>query len=159
MAKKSFKNNPVLQFISVEQPEHMYSEDNHECIDTIDTKDTIDSKGSEYTTYEQYSPNHTDMMEHMYTPKHTDTPVHTVPLSSPECTDTLSYTYTPDIQHREIKSKRLTLLLKPSLFENMSKIATIKRTSVNEAINKAVEEYIQRRTDVIEKYNLVFDDE
>ena len=40
----------------------------------------------------------------------------------------------------ELKSKRLNLLLKPSIFTGLDKIRTMQRVSFNEAVNKALQD-------------------
>ena len=59
----------------------------------------------------------------------------------------------------ERKSKRLNLLLKPSLFEDLRKIAQLQRTSVNDLINTVLEAYRGEHTEDIEKYKAVFESE
>ena len=56
----------------------------------------------------------------------------------------------------ELKSKRLNLLLKPSIFIGIDKIATMQRLSVNEVINQVLGEYAEAHSDLIAKYNDVF---
>jgi len=46
----------------------------------------------------------------------------------------------------EAKSKRFNMLIKPSVFENLKKISENNGTSVNDLINKIVEEYISSDT-------------
>ena len=57
----------------------------------------------------------------------------------------------------ETKSKRLNLLIQPSLLEDISKIATMNKDSVNNLINKALADYRDLHRDTIEKYNKVFE--
>lgn len=104
--KKSFKENPALQFIST-------------------TKSKI------YTENTQYTDN-------------------TGNAGNTQNTYTLN---------TEVKSKRLNLLLKPSLFEKISKIATVDRTSVNDIVNRALEQYAQQKSDAIERYNSFYENE
>ena len=52
----------------------------------------------------------------------------------------------------ERKSKRLNLLLKPSLFEDLRKIAKVHDTSVNDLINTVLEAYTGDHAEDIEKY-------
>ena len=58
----------------------------------------------------------------------------------------------------ELKSKRLNLLLKPSIFTGVDKIATMRRVSFNEAVNQALSEYVEAHADLIAKYDDVFND-
>lgn len=59
----------------------------------------------------------------------------------------------------ETKSKRLNLLMLPSTCEDLTKIAAMKRTSVNDLINSISKDYITANQDLIEKYNKVFGEE
>lgn len=56
----------------------------------------------------------------------------------------------------ETKSKRLNLLVKPSIYEDLEKIATMKQTSVNDLINRVLEDYNDKEKDLIDTYNNVF---
>lgn len=58
--------------------------------------------------------------------------------------------------HKEVKSKRLNLLLQPSVFEDLSKIAHMKQTSVNNLINSILRDYRENESKSIEKYNTIF---
>lgn len=58
----------------------------------------------------------------------------------------------------ELKSKRLNLLLLPSIFTGIKKIATMQRLSVNEVINQALGEYVEAHADLITKHDEVFTD-
>ena len=58
----------------------------------------------------------------------------------------------------ETKTKRLNLLMLPSVCEDISKIAAMKRSSVNELINIVLQQYITDNQDLIKKYDDVFDD-
>lgn len=57
---------------------------------------------------------------------------------------------------REIKSKRLNLLIKPTLYKNVEKIATMERISTNELINRVLEQYTVEQAELITKYNETF---
>lgn len=57
----------------------------------------------------------------------------------------------------ELKSKRVNLLIKPSIYEDTAKIATMKRVSVNELINIALEAYAADHKELITKYDMTFD--
>lgn len=59
----------------------------------------------------------------------------------------------------ETKSKRLNLLILPSVGEDMTKIAAMKRTSVNDLINSLLKGYVESNQDLIKKYNDVFGEE
>jgi hypothetical protein len=56
----------------------------------------------------------------------------------------------------ERKSKRLNLLLQPSVMEKVEKIATMKRTSVNDLINTLLKELISRERETLSRYEEVF---
>lgn len=57
---------------------------------------------------------------------------------------------------QQTKSKRLNLLLRPALLEDLKKIAAMKQTSVNNLINTVLGEYAEQEAEQIEKYNSVF---
>ena len=57
---------------------------------------------------------------------------------------------------REIKSKRLNLLIKPTLYKNIEKVATMERISTNELINRVLEQYSKDKSELIAKYNETF---
>jgi hypothetical protein len=59
---------------------------------------------------------------------------------------------------KETKSKRLNLLLQPSVFEDVTKIAHMKRTSANDLINAILKDYAEREAETIMKYDEVFGD-
>lgn len=59
----------------------------------------------------------------------------------------------------ETKSKRYNLLLKPSLHEDLEKIATMQRISVNEAVNRALKAYRDTHSDLIDKFDKTFTEE
>lgn len=58
---------------------------------------------------------------------------------------------------KETKSKRLNLLIQPSVIEDLNKIATMQKDSVNNLINSALIEYRDAHKNLIEKYNKVFE--
>lgn len=129
--RKNFKNNPVLQFISTEHIEHEDYVDYNDHIDNLQDTD-IDVKT-----------NHTEHMKDTYV-THNKMDQNSIPNNP---------------SSKEIKNKRLTVLLKPSIFENAAKLSGLKRTSVNNTINKALEEYIQKHEDILKKYDILFGDE
>ena len=57
---------------------------------------------------------------------------------------------------QQTKSKRLNLLLRPALLEDLKKIAAMRQTSVNDLINTVLAEFTEHETDQIEKYDSVF---
>lgn len=101
MAKKSFKNNPALQFISIDKDEEVEV-----------NKEKISYSNKEQKSYD-----------------------------------------------KEVKSKRFPLTMKPSLYIELSKIASIQRMSVNSCINMVLDEYIKSHIHYIEKYDSVFGEE
>ena len=58
---------------------------------------------------------------------------------------------------KEAKSKRLNLLLQPSLMEDLGKIAMVKKDSVNNLINTVLTTYRDENTEAIDKYNKFFE--
>jgi hypothetical protein len=54
---------------------------------------------------------------------------------------------------KELKRKRLNLLLLPSLYRDMEKIAYVKGVSVNEIIGKALAEYRENEKRDLGKYD------
>ena len=99
--KKSFKENPALQFISSSAVNNTQ--------DTLNTYDTHDKQQSENLGGK-----------------------------------------------KERKSKRLNLLLQPSMLEDLSKIAYMKQTSVNDLINTIIKDYSSEHADVVSWYNQIF---
>lgn len=57
---------------------------------------------------------------------------------------------------RETKSKRLNLVIRPSLYQSIEKIAYMKQNSPNDQISKCLEEYVEKNKDLIEKYDDIF---
>ena len=64
----------------------------------------------------------------------------------------------PQPEGVELKSKRLNLLLKPSIFTGLDKIRTMQRVSFNEAVNQALSEYVAAHADLIARYDDTFKD-
>ena len=58
----------------------------------------------------------------------------------------------------ETKSKRLNLLIKPSTYDSLDKIAYARRESVNGIINGLIEKYIEENVSDVSRYNTFFDD-
>lgn len=62
-------------------------------------------------------------------------------------------------EHRkETKSKRFSLLLRPSILTALSKIARMENNSSTDIINTVLEDYIQTQSALIEKYDALFDE-
>lgn len=57
---------------------------------------------------------------------------------------------------KETKTKHLHLLFKPSIVEDINKIAFMEKTSLNSLISDVLEAYIGEHKEQIEKYNSVF---
>lgn len=60
------------------------------------------------------------------------------------------------VSKEETKSKRLNLLMFPSVCEDIAKIATMKRSSTNDLIHSILQEYIKDNQELIRKYEDVF---
>lgn len=76
-------------------------------------------------------------------------------------TDNAQYTHNTDNTQcahctEETKSKRLNLLIYPSLLDNLKKIATMKQSSVNDLINEVLKEYTDQQAETIRRYNETF---
>ncbi|EEG30595.1 hypothetical protein CLOSTMETH_01808 [[Clostridium] methylpentosum DSM 5476] len=54
---------------------------------------------------------------------------------------------------QETKSKRLNLLIQPSLHQELTKIAYVQRVSLNELILRASREYAAAHQDAVRKYD------
>jgi hypothetical protein len=57
-----------------------------------------------------------------------------------------------DKNGRELKRKRFNLLLLPSLFEDIKKIAYFEKSTLNETVNRALELYRDTKRDILAKY-------
>ena len=53
----------------------------------------------------------------------------------------------------ETKSKRFSVLIRPSTAEALAKIAFAKKTSVNDIINTLAEDYVITNTAALQKYD------
>ena len=60
---------------------------------------------------------------------------------------------------KELKTKRLNLLVKPSVHERIEKIAVMQRKSVNELVNNVLEAYAEDKADLVAKYDSTFKEE
>ncbi|NTW84338.1 MAG: hypothetical protein HGB36_13430 [Chlorobiaceae bacterium] len=58
----------------------------------------------------------------------------------------------------EPKSKRLNLLIRPSLMNDFKKIAYMRHLSINGLINKLIAEYVSKHAALVEEYDSVFKD-
>ena len=64
--------------------------------------------------------------------------------------------YNRTSQNREAKSKRAQILVRPSVYEIMNKIAAMRRMSFNGLVNDIFEEYIVENEDLVQKYENFF---
>ena len=64
--------------------------------------------------------------------------------------------YQQDSDKNETKSKRLNLLIQPSLSKDIGKIATLRQISSNELIVRVLREFVDNQNDEIKKYDEVF---
>lgn len=119
MAKKSFKENPALTFISVGQPE-------------FETK-------SEHTDTDVYTDNNTQTQRHTDTSNDAHTQLHTDTENTSEQKGSVLFS-----GKKENKSRRLQLLLRPSTHARLQKIAKTYQTSTNEVINEILEDYLSK---------------
>ena len=136
MTKKSFKeNNPARHYIDT----NAYSQEN-----TNSMEDAHEAHNTDITLYT----NITDT---------TDTTDNTNNTYEADNTYKTENTYNTDnMKRNERKTKRLNLLLEPTVFDNLSKIAVMKRTSVNNLINNVLKDYSVSNSDLISKYNEIF---
>ncbi|MEI6847943.1 MAG: hypothetical protein WCK32_07905 [Chlorobiaceae bacterium] len=56
----------------------------------------------------------------------------------------------------ETKSKRLNLLIRPTLLQDFSKVAHMKRASVNSLLNMLIADYVAKETEAIQQYNQTY---
>lgn len=56
----------------------------------------------------------------------------------------------------ETKTARVNLLFRPSLKQNLEKLAQMKRTSFNDLMNTMAAEYVEAHQDEIDKFNEFF---
>lgn len=82
------------------------------------------------------------------------------PTDNTHNTDNTQPTHdTPNAENKpERKSKRLNLLIQPSLLDDLSKIATMKKTSVNDLICRIVKDYNETEAKTITRYDEIFND-
>lgn len=59
---------------------------------------------------------------------------------------------------KEKKEKRLNLVLKPSVAQDIKKIVYMKQTSVNKVIGEMLEDYIKNNSEELKRYDEVFSD-
>lgn len=143
MAKKSFKENPALSFITQAIAENAPAEARTEPTDTDNHTHT-----STYDDVSVFESMHTDT----YTVTDTNADVDTdryAPEPAPEAVPKKK----PPVKRRpadapalmergESKSKRLQLLLRPSTHDGIARLAKQYNTSVNDIINQVLENYL-----------------
>ena len=61
-----------------------------------------------------------------------------------------------EAEANERKTKRLNLLIQPSVLEDLSKVAAMRRTSVNDLINTLAKECVEDNRGLIGQYDDVF---
>jgi predicted HicB family RNase H-like nuclease len=71
--------------------------------------------------------------------------------------DTQHTEYTHNIQDTETKSKRLNLLLTPSLHANLTKMAKVQLCSLNSLINEILEDYEKDNQSLLERYKRMWE--
>lgn len=62
------------------------------------------------------------------------------------------------MQNKEIKSKRIGIVLTPSLNSDFKKSIFLQRLNVNQVINQLLEQYVQDNQEWIDKYNQMYGD-
>jgi hypothetical protein len=62
----------------------------------------------------------------------------------------------PKIKDREIKSKRINVLILPSIADKLKKVSAVKRTSVNDLINTYLNERLDQEADALMRFDEVF---
>ena len=66
----------------------------------------------------------------------------------------------PRIQMRgEPRSERIAVLATKATRNNLYKVAMVQRTSVNDLINTAISDYLEKHQEEIERYNSFFGEE
>ncbi|NTU96943.1 MAG: hypothetical protein HGA62_03910 [Chlorobiaceae bacterium] len=61
-------------------------------------------------------------------------------------------------KENETKSKRLNLLIRPSLMNDFMKVAYMRRTSINDLINRLVDDCVTKDASLIDEYDRLFRD-
>lgn len=64
--------------------------------------------------------------------------------------------YITQEEAQENKSKRLNLLVRPTLHRDLGKLSIMERVSTNELINRVLTEYAEQNADKIAKYDEIF---
>lgn len=92
------------------------------------------------------------VVKHFLTPEQTDNTDNKQQTEDAQQTGNTKQTE----ERPERKSKRLNLLIRPSLVADLYKVATMKETSINDLICMIIDEYNQKEAASIKKYNEVF---
>lgn len=148
MAKKSFKksfkteDNPALSFIAP----NFESSNEDENIENKKTENVENEDSKEKKITENYT-KPVDTVDNYPNKYHTDNNYDDEGVRKGPGRPPLEV---------ETKTKRLNLLLLPSLFQDLEKVSTMKRTSVNNLINIVLKEYVEENKDLIDKYIEVF---
>lgn len=77
-------------------------------------------------------------------------------LSTPEPTKQTKRQADHAIGKQERKSKRLNLLLQPSILDDLTKVAYMRQTSVNDLINTTLKALVKAEASTVDKYNQIF---
>ena len=64
--------------------------------------------------------------------------------------------YITQEETQETKSKRLNLIIRPTLHRDLGKLSAMDRISTNELINRVLSEYVEQNADKIQKYDEIF---
>lgn len=59
----------------------------------------------------------------------------------------------------ELRSERIAVLTTQTTRGNLDKVAMVRRTSVNDVINTAISEYLEKHQGEIDRYNSFFGEE
>lgn len=99
-----------------------------------------------------FTPEQTDNTDNKQQPEEAQATDDTKPTEDAQQADNTKQTE----EKPERKSKRLNLLIRPSLLADLHKVATMKQTSVNDLICIIIDEYNQKEAEAITRYNEVF---
>jgi len=64
--------------------------------------------------------------------------------------------HTDSTDNTENRSKRINMLLTPSLHLNLSKMAAVQLRSLNDLVNTALEAYVEDHQDLLEQYTKIW---
>lgn len=63
------------------------------------------------------------------------------------------------MEQKELKTKKMVFLIRPSIAEATVKIAYMKHDSFNNLINTLLEEFVKENAELIDQYDKIFGDE